>query len=309
MKTALLFPPLMKLKKNSFIEFFEEFQAVRDKFEEASDILKLDLAANFFSDDEELINKGIIARTSIVTICSAIYDLIKDKYQDSSYFLGPSLGLINAVHCSGGMSFSDSLNMVKAMCEIESQNPENRKYGVYFFYNIDTKILLECIDEYKKKGYILEPCMYASPNQMIVNGDFKSLELLSTKIAKYGGLGVIIPYSPHSHCNLLTDVQKKFKESFMTSFKLSTPYKPIISNVFAREISTPEEIKEDLILQYTSPVLWYQSLKYIHNQGVEKLIVLGPGNFIRKSLNFTDIPFYIDNVLSTEDVREKLTLV
>lgn len=47
MKKAILFPPLMKLKKNSYIDFYEEFVEVRNKFEEASDILGFDLAERF----------------------------------------------------------------------------------------------------------------------------------------------------------------------------------------------------------------------------------------------------------------------
>lgn len=306
MKTAVVLPPLMKLKKRSFIDLYEEFKEVKLKFEEASDILKFDLASKFFSDDEELVNRGNVARTSIVTICSALHDLIKDNMKEPDYYLGPSLGLINAIHYSGSLSLEDCLRMIQSMCRIEEEEFPDNKYGVYFFYNIDTNILLEYMEEYRNQGSILEPCMFGTANQMIVNGDFKSLEKLSTTAAKYGGLGVIVPYGPPSHCSLLKRVQERFELEFGPSLHPKVPSKPLISNVTARELSKPSEIKEELITQYTSPVLWYKSLQYIYSQGVDHLTLVGPGSFVAKSLNFTDIPFNIESLLTSEEINKKL---
>lgn len=306
-KTAILFPPLMKIKKNSYIDFYNEFTEVKKKFEEASDILKIDLANKFFSNDEEVINKGIIARSSTMAICSAIHDMTKDLMPKGDYYLGPSLGLINAIHCSGRMSFSATLKLVEAMVEIETSAFPESEYGVYFFYNIKTEILLEYMRELREKGGVLEPCMYGNATQMIVNGDFSSLEELSTRAAEHGGLGVIVPYGPPSHCRLLENVERKFEREVAPFIQLNNAEIPLISNINGREISSPEDIKNELIKQYTSPVLWYDSLKYIYSQGVKKLTVLGPGQFITKSLQFTDIPFESEHLLSAVDIKEKLT--
>ncbi|MGR6009563.1 hypothetical protein ACT7CZ_21645 [Bacillus cereus] len=53
MKSALLFPPLMTLKKGNFHELYKYIPSVQRKFEEASNILGIDLATHFFSDDEK----------------------------------------------------------------------------------------------------------------------------------------------------------------------------------------------------------------------------------------------------------------
>lgn len=306
MKTAILFPPLMKIKNKSYIDFYEEFAEVREKFEEASDILKFDLANKFFSNDEELINNGVIARSSTVAICSAIHDMTKDIIPKPDYYLGPSLGLINSIHCSGRMSFSATLKMIKAMVEIETSEIPKDKYGVYFFYNIETELLLEYMKELREQGGILEPCMFGNATQMIVNGDFTSLEKLSTKASKHGGLGVIVPYGPPSHCKLLVNVERKFETEYAPFIHLDKADIPLISNIMGKGISSPNEIKHELIKQYTSPVLWYDSLKFIYSKGVRKVTILGPGQFITKSLHFTDIPFKSNHLLSAIDIKEKL---
>lgn len=204
------------------------------------------------------------------------------------------------------MSFLETINMVKAMVELEKGEFLTNQYGVYFFYNIDTEFLLEYMQELRENGGILEPIMFGNATQMIVNGDYDSLEKLSTKAAKHGGLGVIVPYGPPAHCRLLENVQRRFEKEYSPFLNLKESDIPIISNVTGKEISSPDEIKHELIKQYTSPVLWYDSLKYIYSQGVEEIIVLGPGEFITKSLHFTDIPFKADHLLSANEIKSKM---
>gem|GEM_PF-2946178 len=306
MKTAMLFAPLTKLKKGSFLDLYEEFPEVRAKFEESSEILGFDLASQFYSDDEDLVNKGTIARPSIVTIGCAIYDLIKKAVPEPDFYLGPSLGQVSAIHCSGSLDFSESIRMISAMCETEAADPANKKYGVYFFYNIKNEILVELMNDVRNQGYVLEPCVYVTENQMIINGDSESLEELSGKVLDYGGLGVPIPYGPPGHCSLLNNVKDTIAQELMPSINLKAPRKPLISNVTATPLMSSLQIENELINQYTMPVRWYESLKYLKGQGVNDLIVLGPGNFVSKSLHFTELSFNVDAILTAEDIHKKM---
>ncbi|CAM4057047.1 malonyl CoA-acyl carrier protein transacylase [Bacillus manliponensis] len=309
MKSALLFPPLMTLKKGSFRELYDHIPHVQRKFEEASNIIGIDLAEQFFSDNEKIVNTGIIARPSIVTIATALYELLREKLGKVDYFLGPSLGQVTAFHCSGCLDFKDTLNMVRVMCDLEAAEFQNKSYSVYFFYNIDTEIMELSIDKLSKKGYILEPCMHATSNQMIVNGDFESLEKLNEEVQGYGALAVKIPYGPPGHCSLLESVKKEFDKSFMTNVHVKKPLTPLISNVDAKEIIHVSKVAHDLVEQYTNSVQWYQSLKELSKKGVQKLFVLGPGNFVYKSLEFTDIEFEIVPLVTLADVQEMLGIL
>lgn len=308
MKTAILFPPLISLKEGSFIDLYEEFPEIRLKFEETSNILGMDLAELFFSNDESVINKGIVARPSIVTISTALYELLAKRITDPAFYLGPSLGQLTAVHCSGALGFKDSINLVKTNCILEEEAFPKNKYGLHFFSNIDTSIMEKKINELNSFGYELEPCVYVNSNQMIVNGDQRSLEKLSQVILDYGGLGINIPYGPPGHCSWLSGVQARFANGFMSSIKYQKPKRPLISNVSATPVTNANEIKNEIIDQYVTSVRWDRSLEYIWKQGVEKIIVLGPGNFIAKSLKFTNIPFEIETLVNAKEIKNKLAV-
>lgn len=309
MKSAVIFPPLMTLKKGSFKDFYDQFPHVKEKFEEASDILEIDLAKNFFSDDERIVNIGSIARPSIVTISTALFEMLGTSFAtEPDYYLGPSLGQVTAIHCSGALDFKDTINMVAKMCDLEEKEFPDKNYGVYFFYNIDTVLLDECISDLNKQGCYLEPCMYATSNQMIVNGDFPSLEKLNIAVSNLGGLGITIPYGPPGHCSILQNVKEELTKQCLGNLEPKNPLKPLISNVDATEVRTSSNILHELSGQYTKSVQWYNSLQYLKSEDVNKLTVLGPGNFIAKSLNFTDISFEIETLITPKEIEEKLSL-
>ncbi len=52
---------------------------------------------------------------------------------------------------------------------------------------------------------------------------------------------------------------------------------PVVSNVTAQPISTPDAIREELVAQITAPVRWIASIEYMAEAGVDRFIEIGPG--------------------------------
>lgn len=301
MKSALIFPPLIKLKVGDFKELYEMIPSIKMKFAESSDILGFNLAESFFSDNPEIVNKGVVARPSIVTISAALFELLDSDIKENDFFLGPSLGMVSAIHCSGCIDFEETIKMTHTFCKLE-EDPALKGYGVSFFYNIQNELVLSFIDEIKSPTNYLEVCVYVSENQLIINGDFTSLNLLAKKVNDAGGLGVQIPYGPPGHCSLLSDIGKRFEMEFLNHMQIKDPLVPLIGNSKAQILRTKEEVKQELVDQYTNPVLWVQSLYALQNLGVEDLNFLGPGNFIYKSLSFTKVNFNARPFLTIDEL-------
>jgi len=61
---------------------------------------------------------------------------------------------------------------------------------------------------------------------------------------------------------------------------LQMPQIPVLQNVTASEAQSVEQIKENLIAQLYSPVLWTTSMQAIVETGVAKSIECGPGKVL-----------------------------
>ena len=67
---------------------------------------------------------------------------------------------------------------------------------------------------------------------------------------------------------------------------MAPPSVPVISNVDARPHTDPEEIRELLVQQVVSPVLWEDSMRRLVGEGVaggpiDQFYEVGPGRVLR----------------------------
>jgi len=63
-------------------------------------------------------------------------------------------------------------------------------------------------------------------------------------------------------------------------FSFGPPRVKIVANVTAKEITTTEEVKEELLSQLCSGIQWQRSVEYMINQGVANFIEIGPGSVL-----------------------------
>jgi [acyl-carrier-protein] S-malonyltransferase len=55
---------------------------------------------------------------------------------------------------------------------------------------------------------------------------------------------------------------------------------PLVANVTAKPIRTPEEIRHELGVQLVSPVRWTESIQHLIGEGVNTFIEVGPKNVL-----------------------------
>jgi [acyl-carrier-protein] S-malonyltransferase len=61
---------------------------------------------------------------------------------------------------------------------------------------------------------------------------------------------------------------------------IRAPQVPLVSNVTAREVREPDEIRQLLVRQVTGMVRWRESVLFMQGQGVEELVEIGAGKVL-----------------------------
>jgi [acyl-carrier-protein] S-malonyltransferase len=82
----------------------------------------------------------------------------------------------------------------------------------------------------------------------------------------------------------------------LAGVQLKPPRIPVISNVDAAAHSDPEEIRELLVRQVVSPVLWEDSLRKLLAHGHGPFWEVGPGRVLRGLLKRVDRKAEADGV-------------
>ncbi len=82
------------------------------------------------------------------------------------------------------------------------------------------------------------------------------------------------------HTNIMKPADARLAEA-LAGIPLKEPEIPIVSNVDAKIHQDPDEIRELLVRQVVSPVLWEDSLRSMLDQGFDEFYEIGPGRVLR----------------------------
>jgi len=84
---------------------------------------------------------------------------------------------------------------------------------------------------------------------------------------------------------------------------------PVVVNVSAKAITNKEEVKETLIKQVSSSVLWEDSVRTMIEQGVDTFVEIGPGKalsgFVKKISKDVKV-LNVENIESLNSTLEEL---
>ncbi|MCX8012636.1 MAG: ACP S-malonyltransferase, partial [Desulfobacterota bacterium] len=118
------------------------------------------------------------------------------------------------------------------------------------------------------------------PGQIVVSGEIKAIER-AVALAKEKGSPrtVILAVSAPFHCSLMQPAAKRLAE-YLAGIPVKSLAYPVITNVEAQPNQEVNRIKELLIRQVTSPVLWEDSVFTMTQMGVNTFIEIGPGRIL-----------------------------
>jgi len=118
-----------------------------------------------------------------------------------------------------------------------------------------------------------------SPKQIVIAGESEAVEIVIDNLKDKGHKKCIkLNVSVASHCKLMDKASIDFKH-LLDTIEFLKPQNRIIHNISALEANNIDELKENLILHLTKPVLWSKTMNYINSfDGI--VIECGPGKVL-----------------------------
>ena len=111
-----------------------------------------------------------------------------------------------------------------------------------------------------------------------------------------------LPVSAPFHCPLMLKATEVMKEEINNTEFYDTN-SILISNVTGEEVNGIDKIKELLIKQIESPVRWRESVLYMRNKGVKKIIEIGPGKVLSGLIKRIDKNLISMPINSNEEIK------
>lgn len=246
-------------------EFCEKFEVSRRVYEEASDILHIDMKKLCFECSDEL-NQTENTQPALLTTQTAVYRAMSEVGIKVDYLAGLSCGEYSAIVAAGGMRFSEAVILVQKRGIYMQEAAPIGKTLMTAIIGLPDSMVEEMCKESQGK---VEITNYNCPGQVVIGGYKEDVEYVSKKLDEAGAISVKpLNISVASHCKIQGKAAERLelKIKDIDIFDINIPY---ISNVTAQPITDKAVMKELLIKQMYSPVRWRQSLKYLVGEGVQ----------------------------------------
>lgn len=299
-KTAFMFPGQGAQYTGMAEDFYHEFQICHDTFDQASEVVGLDIAKLCFEKDERL---DITEYTQIAMLTAelAIFNAVTQMGHRPDVTLGLSLGEYGAVVTAGALSQEDAFHIVRKRGIFMANEVPAGLGGMTAVLGMQAEEILPILDKVDGKVQIAN---YNCPGQIVISGE-KTAVMQAGEALSQAGVRRVIPLNVSGpfHSELLAGAGVKLAQELqnITIHNIAIPY---LANVTAEYVRDKNDIKELLTRQVSSSVKFEQSIRKLIADGVTTFVEIGPGKTLSGFVKKISREVEILSIEKVEDMKK-----
>lgn len=252
-------------------------------FELADKVLGIELSRLCWDGPEEELIKTINTQPAIVTTSIAAFAILREKGFNPSMVAGHSVGEYAALVAAGAISVEDALLLVRKRGSLMYEAGIDSPGSMAAIIGLSHEQINNICKDVSSSGI----CQIANLNcsdQVVISGNVDAIAK-ARELASQANARRVIPLNVSGafHSPLMKSASAKLKEE-IEKIEIRKPRIPVITNVYAKEATSAQEIKDALILQMESQVLWQNSIEFMVSKGIKIFIETGAGKVL-KGLN------------------------
>jgi [acyl-carrier-protein] S-malonyltransferase len=260
------------------------FAAARAVFEEVDEVLKQKLSKLMFEGPIEDLTLTENAQPALMAVSLAVLKVLEAEggiilKEKAILTAGHSLGEYSALAAAGAFSVSDAARLLKLRGQAMQKAVPAGQGAMAALLGVELAVAQEICDEAAASDII--GCANDNGGGQVVISGTKAAVERAIEIAKTKGVkrAMLLPVSAPFHCALMAPAADAMAAAFEAT-PPGTPIIPLIANVTAAKVTSPEEIKTLLVQQVTATVRWRESVLAMAALGVDSFVELGAGKVL-----------------------------
>lgn len=282
MSEAILFPGQGAQFSGMGRDWCAAFPAAQAVFERADAALGFPLSETIWSEGDT-VHRTDVAQPGILATSAAVITVLREQGLDTTaapLTAGLSLGEYSALWCAGALGLEDALRLVRLRGEAMQDASETIPSGMTSLMGADEEKARALAAVGAEHG-ICQVANLNAPGQVVLSGENAALDAVEAAAKEHGvkrAVRLTVAGGFHSEC--MRPAAERLAAA-LTEVDIQTPAVPVVSNVTARPVAGPEEIRANLTEQICAPVLWERSMRWaIEEQGITTFLEPGPGNVL-----------------------------
>ena len=262
----------------------EAFAPAREVFQEVDDALGQNLSKTMFEGPDDELRLTENAQPALMAVSMAVMRTLAAEGGFSldgrvDYVAGHSLGEYSALAAAGAFSLGDAARLLKTRGRAMQEAVPVGEGAMAALLGLDLDVARE-VAEAAAQGEVCQAANDNAPGQVVVSGHTAAVER-ALEIAREKGAkrALLLPVSAPFHCSLMAPAADVMAEA-LENTEISAPAVPLVANVTAESVADPDTIRRQLVAQVTGAVRWRESVLYMRDKGVDRLVEAGAGKVL-----------------------------
>lgn len=277
MRTALLFSGQGAQHVGMGKSLYEQLGNVRKYWERADEVLGFSLKEVVFNGPEERLTDTNFCQPALYVHGYSIFKALEDegKLGDLKAALGLSLGELTALAAAGVFDFETGLRIVAERGRLMQEACKATDGAMASLIGGSFELVKALCEECD-----VDMANVNCPGQIVISGERGKIELACNR-AKEREFSRVIPLKVAGayHSRLMEGAAKGFK-AFLSPIEFKVPRVTVFTNTTGKEVSEPQAIKEALVRQVVSSVLWEDCMEGAAKLGIDEYFECGPGRVL-----------------------------
>ncbi len=306
-KTAFLFPGQGSQSVGMGLDFYQEYDSVREIFDMAEEITKINISKLCFQGPFDELTQTVNLQPAVTAVNLACFFAIEKQVGKPDICAGHSLGEYSALHASDITSKEDTIRLVFKRGELMHREATRYQGAMHAIIGLPITTVQELVAEVQQQG-IVAVANHNTEQQIVITGVPDMVEKVSALVSSRGAKAIPLKVSGAWHSELIKGAQDEFRD-VIESMHFNPPDRPVVFNVTADYAEDPNEIKSIMARQLCSPVKWYDSVCKLMAKNVEVFVEVGPGKVLTgliKKILPKDYPGKIYTVNSMKELERFL---
>lgn len=262
----------------------ESFAEAREVFAEVDDALSQNLTKLMFEGPEGDLNLTANTQPALMAVSMAVVRVLEKQgginmASACKFVAGHSLGEYSALTAAGAFALGDTAKLLRIRGTAMQEAVPVGVGAMAAILGLDFEDVKEIAAAASKDG-VCAAANDNAPGQVVVSGHKGAVEAaIALATAKGAKRAIALPVSAPFHCSLMEPAAQRMAQA-LAAATIKTPVVPVVANVTASAVSSPDEIRKLLVEQVTGRVRWRESVTWMKEQGVTEMIELGAGKVL-----------------------------
>ena len=262
----------------------EAFPQARAVFDEVDAALSQKLSTVMWEGPAEALTLTSNAQPALMAVSMAVLRVLEaeaglELRRDAAFVAGHSLGEYSALAAAGSLKLDDTARLLRIRGDAMQNATPVGVGAMAALLGLEVEVAAEVARE-AAQGEVCDVANDNGSGQVVVSGNKSAVERAIALAQSRGAKrAILLPVSAPFHCALMQPAAEAMRAALGT-VGIAAPIVPVVANVEAGPVTTPEAIRDSLVRQVTGTVRWRESVTFMAANGVDSFHEVGAGKVL-----------------------------